>query len=115
MILADENIAIDIIKALREATIDVHSVFESNRGISDDQVIELSKSPPRIILTEDKDFGEWVFAHGIRSISIIFLRYKYTEQDEIIKVLKYIIQTEGDQLFGMFITITADKIRFRKL
>ena len=115
MILADENISIEIIKSLREATINVYSIFENNRGISDSEVIKLSKSPPRIILTEDKDFGEWVFAHNMKSISVIFLRYKYSEQEEIIKVLKYLIQTEGDRLFGMFITVTTNKIRFRRI
>lgn len=27
------------------------------------------------ILTEDKDFGEWVFAHHVQGLSVLFLRY----------------------------------------
>jgi hypothetical protein len=26
-------------------------------------------NPRRIILTEDKDFGEWVFAHGVKDVN----------------------------------------------
>lgn len=60
MILADENIDHSLI---RESGIDVYSVYEEQRGITDKDIIEFSRNPPRIILTEDKDFGEWVFAH----------------------------------------------------
>ena len=66
MILADENISQEIILALRNIGIEVYSIYETNRGISDDEIIQLSRNPPRIILTEDKDFGEWVFSHHTR-------------------------------------------------
>ncbi len=52
--------------------IEVYSIGENNAGISDEQVISLSGNPPRIILTEDKDFGEWVYAHKIPNISNFF-------------------------------------------
>lgn len=63
MILADENIDANLITFLRAEGIEVYSVRENHQGITDAEVIELSKHPPRIILTEDKDFGEWVYAH----------------------------------------------------
>lgn len=58
MILADENIDHSLIKAIRSAGFEVHSIYESNRGLSDEAIIAFSRNPPRIILTEDKDFGE---------------------------------------------------------
>lgn len=73
MILADENLHPRLIQSLRGADVDVFSVKEHNRGISDEEIITFSKNPPRIILTEDKDFGEWVFAHHEKSISMILL------------------------------------------
>ena len=57
MILADENISQEIIFALWNFGIEVYSIYQSNRGISDEEIIQLSRNPPRIILTEDKDFG----------------------------------------------------------
>lgn len=60
MILADENIDHSLIAALRTAGYVVDSVYESHRSLSDEAIIELSRNPPRLILTEDKDFGEWV-------------------------------------------------------
>lgn len=115
MILADENIPYFIVESLREKGIDVLSVYETYRGATDKQIIELSKNPPRIILTEDKDFGEWVFAHGVNTISVVFLRYSYPEILTITEILVNLIEQKGFELLGMFITITKDKIRYRTI
>ncbi|QMU66454.1 MAG: toxin-antitoxin system, toxin component [Flavobacteriaceae bacterium] len=96
MILADENIPSTIIGALREKNIEIYSIYENNRGISDREIIEVSQNPPRIILTEDKDFGEWVFAHGVKSISVLFLRYRYVERFEITQILVNLIEQKGE-------------------
>jgi hypothetical protein len=42
MILADENIPFEITKSLREQGFEVTSIYETSRGISDEQVIELA-------------------------------------------------------------------------
>ena len=115
MILADENIPYSIVESLREKGVDVLSVYETYRGATDKQIIELSKNPPRIILTEDKDFGEWVFAHGADSISVIFLRYTYPEMLTISEILVNLIVQKEPELLGMFVTITKDKIRYRTI
>lgn len=115
MILADENIPHFIVQALRKKGIEVLSVYETDRGATDQDIIELSKNPPRIILTEDKDFGEWVFAHGVRTISVIFLRYSYPELVTITEILVNLMEQKGSKLLGMFVTITKDKIRYRTI
>ena len=79
MILADENIDQQLIDWLRSHGVAVLSIGENHSGILDEEVIALSKEPPSIILTEDKDFGEWVFAHQEKGISVIFLRYHFSE------------------------------------
>ncbi len=115
MILADENIDFAIIKALRDIGVEVHSIAESNSGISDSEVIKLSLNPSKIILTEDKDFGEWVYAHHVTGISVVFLRYDFKETREIIPILINLIQNRFDELKGCFTTITTKKIRIRKV
>ncbi len=58
MILADEHIDAHLVSILRSKNIEVSFIKEDHRGVTDEEVIRLSKDPPRIILTEDKDFGE---------------------------------------------------------
>lgn len=115
MILADENIDHQLIHWLRNQGIEVFSVGEQQQGIMDEEVIALSRNPPRIILTEDKDFGEWVFAHQEQSISVIFLRYHVAEALEIRQILLNLIKEKGQELFGKFTTLTTKKVRIRSL
>lgn len=115
MILADENIDHGIIAALRAAGYVVDSIYESHRSVSDTAIIELSRNPPRIILTEDKDFGEWVFAHGIRDISVIFLRYHFRDTAALLATLLELLRTRLPDLQGAFTTVAVQKIRIRPL
>jgi predicted nuclease of predicted toxin-antitoxin system len=115
MIIADENVNASIINALRENKIDVISIQEDFWGIKDEAIIQLSKDMNRIILTEDKDFGEWVFAHKVKEISVIFLRYSLDETDKIKIMLLNLINQKGDLLFNKFTTVTINKIRSREI
>ena len=115
MILADENIYQNIIFALRDVGIDVFSIYETTRGISDFAIAELSKNPPRIILTEDKDFADIVFAYQIKDISVILLRYSFDETDKITQILIDLLQNNQVNLFGKFTTITTKKIRIKEI
>lgn len=115
MILADENIDHSIIAALRAAGYAVESIYESHRSMADEAIIQLSRTPPRFILTEDKDFGEWVFAHGVRDISVIFLRYHFRDTAELLATLLELLRTRLPDLYGTFTTVGVHKIRIRKL
>ncbi|GAB3500178.1 hypothetical protein GCM10027341_24890 [Spirosoma knui] len=115
MIIADENIDHSLINAVRELGIDVYSINESNGGIRDEEVIDLSRNPPRIILTEDKDFGEWVFAHHVRGISVLFLRYHFKETAAMKQILIKLLSERLTDLVGCFTTVTIHKIRIRRI
>jgi predicted nuclease of predicted toxin-antitoxin system len=82
IIIADENIPILLQEKLIANGFSVVSIFNDFRGITDFKIIELAQSYNNaIILTEDKDFGEWVFAHHIKNLSVVFLRYHFKETD----------------------------------
>ena len=72
MILADENIHSYIIKTLRKEGFEVIAIGEPAKGIRDEEVIQWAVKNNYLLSTEDKDFGEWVFAHHITGLSIIF-------------------------------------------
>ena len=114
MILADENIHGFIIKTLREAGFEVVSVIESSSGIKDEKVIQLALEHGYLLLTEDKDFGEWVFAHHIKDLSVLFLRYSFPEYKEIARAVVHLLKTQTLER-PFFATITTKKIRVRQL
>lgn len=116
MILADENLDQRIINALRAHGYAVDSVAELHRSVDDYQVIELARQvPPRIIVTRDRDFGEWVFAHDVRDISVIYLRYAAPDTALITEALLGLLSKEIVTPKGMFCTVTTQKIRLRHL
>ncbi len=51
-------------RALRENGHDVVPVCEFAKRLEDSDVIDLSAREDRILITEDKDFGQLVYAHG---------------------------------------------------
>jgi predicted nuclease of predicted toxin-antitoxin system len=115
VIIADENIDHSLIEAIREAGFEVYSIYELRRGISDESIIDLSRNPPRLILTEDKDFGEWVFAHHVQDISVLFLRYHFQDTELIKHRLLALLSDRLSKLFGHFTVLTINKIRMRPI
>lgn len=114
MILADENIHYFIIKVLREAGFTVNSISENSKGIKDEEVIKRSIQNNYWLLTEDKDFGEWVFSHHIKNLSVIFLRYRFYEYQQIAFNLVNLLQKKEIKK-PAFVTLTLKKIRIRQL
>ena len=117
-ILADENLNGKLVAALRNDGHEVTWIREAYRGIPDIEVIRLAKENNQILITEDKDFGEWVFAHGITHITIIFLRYSKEEFDLTLENVRFVLGNfipEITQSTYEFITVTRNKIRRRKI
>ena len=56
--LADECCAASLVEALRQDGHDVAYVGETFAGLSDDEVLSHALENRRILLTEDKDFGD---------------------------------------------------------
>jgi predicted nuclease of predicted toxin-antitoxin system len=115
MIIFDENVEQYWIDLISSAGFDYISIREGNQGISDLQVVELVKRYQGLLITEDKDFGELVFAFGVRDLSILFLRYDQPQYDQIEESLLEILKRYLNGEVSGFITITRKKIRIRRI
>lgn len=73
--LADESCARPVVKALRESGHDVTAVAETARGATYEQVLETALNEGRVLITEDRDFGELVYARGKSSSGVILVRF----------------------------------------
>ena len=62
-LVADENCDFSVVIDLRAAGYDVVSITELMPGADDETVIDFARSERRLLVTEDKDFGQLVFAH----------------------------------------------------
>ncbi len=59
-LVADEGVDKPIVDALRNAGFDVQYILETHRGAEDDRILAIANIQQRILLTQDKDFGELV-------------------------------------------------------
>lgn len=113
--LADECTDTQLVEQLRIDGHDVLYVMESMRGETDDVILTKAYADNRIILTEDKDFGELVFRLRKPAICIILLRFNPGEESLKSQRL-YALISEPDVTFvDTFIVIEADKTRIRPL
>ncbi|HZD88600.1 MAG TPA: DUF5615 family PIN-like protein, partial [Pseudolabrys sp.] len=60
--LADESCDFRVVRALREAGHDVLAVTDVATGAEDSSVIDIAAREQRIFVTEDRDFGQLVYA-----------------------------------------------------
>ena len=71
-VFSDECCDRGFVEELRQLGHDVLYVFESKRGATDDDVLALAFDQRRILLTEDKDFGELRrHRHGPEAVQIL--------------------------------------------
>lgn len=115
MIIADENVDRVLIDQMRANGYEVFSIREDQPGISDKNVIQLAKSKKALIITEDKDFGELVFAHEIKNCSVIFLRYEKRNYEKIVNNVFQVLKEHYQNSGHYFITITSKQVRIRSL
>lgn len=74
-VLAGENVAGDVVMALRADGHDVTWIKETGPGSTDHVVLALALAEDRVLLTFDKDFGELAFRLGqAASPGVILLR-----------------------------------------
>ena len=114
--LANENFPIDSVVILRNNGIDINSIYETNRGITDIAVMEFAKSENRIIITFDKDYGELIYQRKIPfKEGVIFLRFIPSNSEEPAYFFMDILNNMDINFSGKFTVIDKEKIRQRNL
>ena len=96
--LADESCDFAVVRALRAAGHDVLAVSEVSPGDEDLAVIDFAVREGRILLTEDKDFGQLVYANLQASGGVIFIRFPAGARKTLPKAVLNLIKEEGEQL-----------------
>ena len=109
--LTDENFPIEAVEMLRRDGVDIISATESFKGADDEILLRESIKLKRILITFDKDFGEFVF-YSKKHIpyGAILLRIKPKSALEIYKVVSNLLRGEFP-LAGHFSVVTEKKIR----
>jgi predicted nuclease of predicted toxin-antitoxin system len=113
--LADECVAAPLVAFLRAAGHDVFSVAEAAGGLSDMDVIALAQREKRLLLTEDKDFGDLVFRRQSAVPGVMLMRIDLENPELKTRRLAAAIERYGEGLFGRYIVIENGRFRSRLL
>jgi predicted nuclease of predicted toxin-antitoxin system len=113
-IVADENVDYNIIIQLRNNNFDVYSILENNAGISDLEVLKITKQFNAILLTADKDFGEIAFKNKEMCKGIVLYRLHNHTNIEKANKIQILLEKYQSQLENSFVVLNKDKVRIIK-
>ncbi len=113
--LADECCDAPLIEKLRALGYDVLYVVEEMRAEPDTEVLAKAFAENRILITEDKDFGELVYRLKKEAAGIILLRFAPSQAELKWSRLRELIQRNDVILMNHFIVVDAEKFRIRPL
>jgi predicted nuclease of predicted toxin-antitoxin system len=79
--LADECCNAALVENLRAIGEDVLYIVEEGRGVTDTQGLATAFAEKRVLITEDKDFGELVYRLKKETSGIILLRFQPSQSE----------------------------------
>ena len=110
--LVDECTGPAVAEWLRNEGHDVFSVYDQARGIDDDTVIQQAYGENRILITNDKDFGEMDHRERRPHRGVVFLRLLDERPGTKIEVLRRLLDAYWDRLPDNFVVVTENQVRF---
>jgi predicted nuclease of predicted toxin-antitoxin system len=113
-LLVDEGVDKPIVDLLRHSGFDVHYILETHRGIEDEKVLQIANEEARVLLTQDKDFGEMVFRLRKVHLGIILIRLGTQTSVEKARLVNYALLEYREKLINAFTVIQINAIRIRK-
>ena len=113
--LVDECTGPAVARWLEQQDHDVFSVYDQARGIDDDRVMEIAQIEGRILITNDRGFGEKVFRERRLHHGVVFLRLANERAANKIRVLNHLLSQNTDAIRNSFVVVTENRVRFAKI
>ncbi len=112
--LADESCDFSVVRALRQAGYSVKAITEISPSLPDEGVLESAVAENRLLITEDKDFGEWVFAHQHAMTGVLLIRYPASMRSAMVSAVIGLVSGHATELNGSFTVLEPGRARIRK-
>jgi predicted nuclease of predicted toxin-antitoxin system len=113
--LIDECVDAAVASQLRDAGHDVICVSDIAPRATDLQVMDRANHEKRLLLTEDKDFGDLVFRQARPVPGLVLLRIGSAQRSRKGARLMSVIERFGDTLVGRYTVIEGARFRSRPL
>jgi predicted nuclease of predicted toxin-antitoxin system len=114
-LLADENVPLLAVRALREAGHDVYSDTESAPASPDVQLMARAVRDSRVIVTFDRDFGALATRGPTTVPGVVLLRLEVRTVGEFSDFLMTLFARSGISWHDHLSVVTAEHVRQRRL
>jgi len=113
--LVDECTGPAVARWLCEQGHEVFCVYSEARGMGDDNVIQKAVAEDRILITNDKDFGEKVYRERRPHKGVILLRLGNERASGKVDTIQRLLDRYPDRLTGAFVVVTEARVRFARI
>ena len=111
--MVDESAGTAIVEYLRSIGHDVLPAAETMPEAEDQNILARAMSEGRILVTNDKDFGELVFRSGQAHHGVFLLRPHDESPANRVRVVKAVLEQCAERLAGCFTVATEGSVRIR--
>ena len=116
-IMVDECLPCEVVDHLRRDGHDVHWISDDMSSVDDIAVLRAANAERRIIVSEDRDFGELVYRDQHATVGIVSVRYSEFGllPEDMGAYVAQKVRELGDTLIGQFTVIEPGRERPRPL
>jgi predicted nuclease of predicted toxin-antitoxin system len=112
--LVDECVGTAVVGCLRDQGHDVVAVAEAMPQADDEQILERAVFEARILVTNDKDFGEMIGRSGRAHRGVVLLRLRDERSENKVRITKIVLARMGERLQNRYVVATEAGIRVRE-
>jgi predicted nuclease of predicted toxin-antitoxin system len=114
--LADESCDYRVVRALRDSGHDVAAVVEESRGAPDHEVFARARQEQRVLLAEDKDFGQLALAAELQAEGggLLLMRCPEKSRADLPTAITALVASWGSRLPGSVVVWTPTRVRVRR-
>src|SRR5712692_6039101 len=109
--LVDECTGPRVAQWLRDQGHDVVSAYDEARGATDVDLLDRAFRETRVVVTNDKDFGERVFRDRLPHHGVILLRLTDFRGSSKISAIERVLAGYADRLEDRFTVVTDTSVR----
>jgi predicted nuclease of predicted toxin-antitoxin system len=114
-LIADANIPLMAVRQLREHGANVLSFVETDKNVTDEELIKFAQRERGYLLTFDRDLADEVLRGGYRVEAIILLRFPPHSIEDITDRVLRLLKLSKTNLNKNFITIYENRVSIRSL
>jgi predicted nuclease of predicted toxin-antitoxin system len=114
-LVADENCDFSVVVDLRLDGYDVASITEQMAGADDEAVIDFARTERRLLITEDTNFGQLVFAAAKQNSGVILIRYPASARSALTAAVRKLLSDSGESLYSRFAVLEPERVRITQL